>query len=57
MFTDTFAGIQPSSAPAYIAAQITGSLAAVAVIKILWPGITPAEAATVVVAHLSGESS
>jgi glycerol uptake facilitator-like aquaporin len=57
MFTDTFAGIAPSSAPTYIGAQVVGGLAAVAVIKTLWPGITPAKAAFVVVPHLTEESA
>jgi glycerol uptake facilitator-like aquaporin len=49
MFSDTFAGIAPSSAPAFIAAQLLGGLGAFAVIKALYPGVTPAEAADVVV--------
>ena len=51
MFSDTFAGIAPSSAPAFIAAQILGGVLAVAVIKTLYPGVTPAEAADIVVPH------
>jgi glycerol uptake facilitator-like aquaporin len=49
MFTDTFAGIAPSSAPAFIAAQLAGGALAIAVIKALYPGITPGEAADVTV--------
>jgi glycerol uptake facilitator-like aquaporin len=56
MFSDTFAGIEPSSAPVYIAAQVVGALVAVALIKTLWPGVTPAEAASVVVPYLTEES-
>jgi arsenate reductase len=51
MFSDTFAGIAPSSAPAFIAAQIVGGALAIAVIKMLYPGITPAQAAGIVVPH------
>jgi glycerol uptake facilitator-like aquaporin len=51
MFSDTFAGIAPSSAPAFIGAQIAGGILAVAVVKILYPGITAAEAADVIVPH------
>jgi glycerol uptake facilitator-like aquaporin len=49
MFTDTFAGIAPSSAPAFIAAQLAGGALAIAVIKTLYPGITPGEAADVTI--------
>ena len=51
MFSDTFAGIAPSSVPRFIAAQIIGGALAVAVIKALYPGITPAEAADIIVPH------
>jgi glycerol uptake facilitator-like aquaporin len=54
MFSDTFAGIAPSSAPAYIGAQVLGGVLAVAVIKVLYPAITPAEAAAIIVPHDSG---
>ncbi len=45
MFSDTFAGIAPSSAPVFIAAQIGGGIAGVAVIRLLYPALTPAQAA------------
>ncbi len=51
MFSDTFAGIAPSSVPAFIAAQIVGGVLAVAVIKALYPDVTPAEAADIIVPH------
>jgi glycerol uptake facilitator-like aquaporin len=51
MFSDTFAGIAPWSAPAFIAAQIVGGALAIGVIRMLYPGITPAEAAEIVVPH------
>ena len=41
MFSDTFAGIAPSSAPAFIAAQVIGGVLAVAVIRALYPRLTP----------------
>ncbi len=37
MFSDTFAGIQPSSTPGFIAAQLTAVALAIALIHILWP--------------------
>jgi glycerol uptake facilitator-like aquaporin len=53
MFSNTFAGIAPSSAPSYIGAQVVGGIVAVGAIKALYPNITPAEAADVVVPHAS----
>jgi glycerol uptake facilitator-like aquaporin len=51
MFSDTFAGIAPSSVPSFIGAQIIGGLIAIGVIKALYPDVTPAEAADVIVPH------
>jgi arsenate reductase len=45
MFSDTFAGIAPASAPVFIAAQLVGGAVAVAVIRALYPGSTAATAA------------
>ena len=39
MFSDTFAGIEPASAPAFIAAQLVAVGVAIALIKVLWPDI------------------
>jgi glycerol uptake facilitator-like aquaporin len=35
--TDSFAGIQPASVPAFVAAQIAGGVAAVGLARFLWP--------------------
>jgi arsenate reductase len=51
MFSNTFAGIAPSSAPSFIAAQIVGAVVAVAVIAVLYPNMTPAQAGDIVVPH------
>jgi hypothetical protein len=51
MFSDTFAGIAPSSVPSFIGAQIAGGALAVVVIKALYPAITAAEAADIIVPH------
>lgn len=51
MFSDTFAGIAPSSAPSFIAAQLSGGALALVVIKSLYPGVTPDEAADIVFPH------
>jgi glycerol uptake facilitator-like aquaporin len=49
MFSATFTGIAPASVPGFIAAQIIGGALAVAVIFVLYPAITAAEAADVIV--------
>jgi arsenate reductase len=54
MFSNSFAGIAPSSVPVFIAAQIGGGIAGVLIIKALYPALTPAQAAEVVVPHESG---
>ncbi|HEY8216216.1 MAG TPA: aquaporin [Acidimicrobiia bacterium] len=38
MLTDTFAGIAPASAPAFIAAEAVGAVIALVVVRSLWPG-------------------
>ena len=51
MFSDTFAGIAPASVPAFVVAQLVGGAAALVLIRVLYPDLTPEEAADVVVAH------
>ncbi len=51
MFSNTFAGIAPSSAPTFIAAQVVGGILAIGLIRLLYPRMTPAEAADVTVPH------
>jgi glycerol uptake facilitator-like aquaporin len=51
MFSNTFAGIAPSSVPSFVAAQVVGGALAVMVIKMLYPDITPAEAADIMFPH------
>jgi arsenate reductase len=51
MFSNTFAGIAPSSAPSFIAAQIVGAAVALAVIVVLYPNMTPSQASDIVVPH------
>ncbi len=53
MFSNTFAGIAPSSVPSFVGAQIVGGLVAVGLIRVLYPDVTPAQAATVVLPHPS----
>ena len=51
MFSDTFAGIAPASVPAFVLAQLAGGAVAIVVIRILYPDITPDEAAEAVLPH------
>ena len=51
MFSNTFAGIAPSSVPSFISAQVVGGVLAFGLIKLLYPGITPVEASDIIVAH------
>ena len=37
MFSDTFAGIEPASAPAFIAAQLVAVGLSIGLIHVLWP--------------------
>jgi len=54
MFSNTFAGIAPSSAPVFIAAQAGGGIAGVLIIRGLYPALTAAQARAVVVPHEDG---
>ena len=51
MFSDSFAGIAPASVPGFVLAQLAGGLIALGVIRTLYPDVTPADAADVVVPH------
>jgi arsenate reductase len=51
MFSNTFAGIAPASAAAYILAQLIGGAVAIGVIRTLYPDVTAAQAADVVMPH------
>jgi arsenate reductase len=57
MFSNTFAGIAPSSVPVFVGAEALGGVLAFVVVKVLYPGVTPAEAADVVVAHHPKEAT
>ncbi|HEX5614387.1 MAG TPA: MIP/aquaporin family protein [Acidimicrobiia bacterium] len=47
--TDTFAGIEPASAPAFVAAQLVGAALAIGLVRALYPTVTDATARDVVV--------
>jgi glycerol uptake facilitator-like aquaporin len=51
MVSNTLAGIAPASAPAYVVAQLAGGALAFALIRALYPDVTPQAAAEVVVPH------
>ncbi|HEY2653195.1 MAG TPA: MIP/aquaporin family protein [Solirubrobacteraceae bacterium] len=56
MFSNTFAGIAPASVPSFVVGQIVGGAAAVLALLVLYPDITPEEAAEVVVPHGDGRA-
>jgi glycerol uptake facilitator-like aquaporin len=51
IFSNTFAGIAPTSVPAYIVAQTIGGALAILLVRTLYPDVTPADAATVLLPH------
>lgn len=51
IFSNTFAGISPSSVPSFLAAQVVGGAIAVIVLKVLYPDITPSQAANAMFPH------
>jgi len=51
MFSDTFAGIAPASVPAFVVFQLVGGIVAIGAIRILYPRISPEDAAEIMVPH------
>ncbi len=51
IFSNTFAGVAPASAPGFIIVQLLGGGLAVAAIRALYPDVTPEAAADVVIPH------
>jgi glycerol uptake facilitator-like aquaporin len=51
MFSNTFAGIAPASVPGFIAAQLVGCACAILAIRVLYPDVTPSDAAEVIMPH------
>jgi glycerol uptake facilitator-like aquaporin len=51
MFSNSFAGIAPASVPGFIAAQLVGCACAIFAVRALYPDVTPADAAEVIVPH------
>jgi glycerol uptake facilitator-like aquaporin len=56
MFSNSFAGIAPASAPTFVGGQVVGGLVALVVIKLLYPDVTAEEARRIVVPHLDDSS-
>jgi glycerol uptake facilitator-like aquaporin len=52
MFSNSFAGIAPSSAPSFIGAQVSGGILAVVLIKVLYPTITSRQAGDILFPHV-----
>lgn len=50
MFSDTFAGIEPASAPGFVAAQLVATAVAIGLIRVIYPDIADV-AHQVVVPH------
>jgi arsenate reductase len=55
MFSNTFAGIAPASVPGYAIAELVGGVAAIVVLRTLYPDVTAQEAAEVIMPHPDGQ--
>ena len=55
MFSNSFAGIAPSSVPGFIGAELIGGGVAIAIIHFLYPNFTATSAQSVTIAHESFE--
>ncbi|MDQ1541338.1 MAG: hypothetical protein QOH29_2064, partial [Actinomycetota bacterium] len=51
MFSNTFAGIAPAAVPGFVVAQLIGGVVAIGVLRVLYPDITPDDAAEVMLPH------
>lgn len=57
VFSNTFAGIAPSSIPSFIGAQFVGGAAAVCLIWVLYPSISPDQARRVLLPHAAQDGT
>ena len=57
MFSNTFAGIAPASVPGFVVAQLIGGAVAIGVVRVLYPDITPEEAAEAVLPHIEDRAN
>jgi arsenate reductase len=51
MFSNSFAGIAPASVPTFVGAQLVGGACAILAVRVLYPDVTPGEAAELLVPH------
>ena len=56
MFSNTFAGIAPSSAPSFVGAQLIGGLVALMLMRVLYPALSPGLAGDAVTARFDRTS-
>jgi arsenate reductase len=56
MFTNSFAGIAPRSAPLFVAAEVVGGVVGLGLIKLFYPGVSARDAARVTDALVGTES-
>lgn len=56
MFSNVFAGIAPSAAPIFIAAQLVGGGLGLLSLRVLYPGVTAAQASEVAVERAAAPS-
>jgi glycerol uptake facilitator-like aquaporin len=54
MFSNSFAGIAPSSVPSFVAAQVVGGVLAVGLILVLYPNLTPDQAGEILAPNRIG---
>lgn len=57
MLSDSFAGIAPASVPAFVLFQLLGGVAAIAVVRALYPDITPEQASEVMLPQEPGRAT
>jgi arsenate reductase len=57
MFSNTFAGIAPAAVGGFIVAQLAGGVTAVLLIRVLYPDVTPAEAAEAVLPRADADAA
>jgi glycerol uptake facilitator-like aquaporin len=51
MLSDSFAGIAPASVPGFVVAQLVGGAGAIVALRVLYPDVTPGEAAEIMQPH------
>jgi glycerol uptake facilitator-like aquaporin len=57
IFSNTFAGIAPTSVPTFTLAQLAGGVVAIGVLRVLYPNVTPEDAGDVILPHPSADAT